>query len=253
MEELTALELYNSLLFSFDRLTCGGVSKYFSDADISLEGGTGGNSYIVDEETIEGARYYIQSIIEDNMFELGIYLPDDFETDVTHYELWVDSYKIGDRTPIDKRIRHLTLSLTGNEKVFIRLYNDEAFVDDCVINATAYQGPLDIRGYTITKEEETKQKVIGSYEVNSKETIGIVEVAVTINAEENIHSYSVQNEDGTNLLSKERIAIHEKFKYLDLLTNDMDNLILCCYDEAGNEKYTAYFNSRKYEIYIIEK
>ena len=252
MEELTALELYNSLLFSFDRLVCGGVSKYFTDTDISLQGGTGGNSYIVDEEVLDGARYYIQSIVEDNMFELGIYLPDDFETDVTHYELWVDSYQIGDRTEIGQTIRHLTLTLTGNEKVFIRLYNDEEFVDDCVIDATAYQGPLDIRGYVITKED-TAREVIGSYEVYRNETMGIVEIGIKIDTTENIHYYSVQSEDGVNLLSKERIHIDEKFKYLDLLSNDMDTLKLRCYDEAGNERYTAYFNSQKYEIYIVEE
>lgn len=253
MEALSALELYDSLLFSFDRLTCGAVSKYFSDSNISLGGGTGGSSYIVDEETIEGAKYYIQSIVEDNMFEVGIYLPDDFETDVTHYELWVDSYQIGERTAIDQTIRHLTLSLTGNEKVYIRLYNDDTFVDDCEIDATAYQGPLDISGYVVTKAEDADRRTIGSYEVKNNEKIGIVEITVTLDNVEGIQYYSIQNEDGTNLLSEEKRMIHEAFKYLDFLSGDMDSLKILCYDEEENEIYTAYFDSQKYEIYVIEE
>ena len=250
MEELSALELYNSLLFNFDRLTCGAVSKYFTNTDNSLTGGTGGNSYIVDEETIEGAEYYIQTIIEDNMFELGIYLPNDFETDITHYELWVDSYQIGERTEITKKIRHLTVSLTGEEKVIIRLYNNTTHVDDCEINPSAYQGPLDITGYIVDKTDSETQKVIGNYEITKKESIGIIEITMQIQSVEGVYFYLIQNEDGTNLLRDEKFSIEEPFKYLDFLANDMNSLVIRCYDQNENEKYMAYFNPLKYEIYI---
>lgn len=253
MEELSALELYDSLLFSFDRLTCGAVSKYFTDTDNSLTGGTGGNSYIVDEESIEGAEYYIQSIVEDNMFELGIYLLDDFETDISHYELWVDGYQIGERTEITKNLRHLALTLEGEEKVFIRLYNEDTFVDDCEINPSAYQGPLNIKGYIVDKADKNEQKVIGEYEVIKKESIGIIEISMDIQSTEGVYFYTVQNKEGKNLLSQEKISIDIPFKYLDFLANDMDLLVIRCYDKNGNETYVAYFNPSKYEIYRMEK
>ena len=252
MEELAALELYNSLLFSFDRLTCGGVSKYFSDADISLSGGSGGNSFIVEEASIEGAKYYIQSVVEDNMFELGIYLPDDFETDITHYELWVDSYQIGERTDIAKRIRHLTLSLTGEEKVFIRLYDGETVVDDCPINPSAYQGPLEISGYVVVEADTNEQRVIGNYQVDRKDAIGIAEITLNMQSTEGVYFYSIQNAEGKNLLAKEKMSINETFRYLDFMADDMESLVIRCYDQEGNEKYSAYFNPLKYEIYVAE-
>ena len=253
VEMLEALETYTSLLYSLDRLTCGGVSTYFKENNIDLEGAAGGNSYIVDEETIEGARYYITSIVEDNMFEFGIYLPEDFETDVTHFELWVDDYVIGEKTPIEKTLRHLTLSLTGKEKVFVRLYNDESVVDDCEIDATAYQGPLNVTGYTIRKTEEALKREVGKYEVKPQNDMGLVEIYLTVDGVEDIHYYAVQNTDGTNLLTPEPRAITDAFVYLDFLSKDMDYLQIQFYDAGRSEKYVAYFNTLNQSIYTIDE
>ena len=253
VEMLEALETYTSLLYSFDRLTCGAVSKYFKDQGIDLSGSEGGNSYIVDEETIDGARYYITSIVEDNMFEFGVYLPEDFETDVTHYELWVDDYIIGEKTEVEQTLRHLTLTLTGKERVFVRLYNDEEFVDDCEIDATAYQGPLNITGYTITKTEEALKREIGSYEMRSLNDMGLVEITLTIDGVEDVHYYAIQNEAGTNLLTPDAKAITDTFVYLDFLSKDMDFLQIQCYDAGKGEKYVAYFNTLNQTIYTIDE
>ena len=253
VEMLEALETYTSLLYSFDRLTCGAVSKYFKDQGIALSGSEGGNSYIVDEETIDGARYYITSIVEDNMFEFGVYLPEDFETEVTHYELWVDDYIIGEKKEVEQTLRHLTLTLTGKERVFVRLYNDEEFVDDCEIDATAYQGPLNITGYTITKTEEALKREIGSYEMRSLNDMGLVEITLTIDGVEDVHYYAIQNEAGTNLLTPDAKAITDTFVYLDFLSKDMDFLQIQCYDAGKGEKYVAYFNTLNQTIYTIDE
>lgn len=253
VEMLEALETYTSLLYSFDRLTCGAVSKYFKDQGINLSGSEGGNSYIVDEETIDGARYYITSIVEDNMFEFGVYLPEDFETDVTHYELWVDDYIIGEKTEVEQTLRHLTLTLTGKERVFVRLYNDEEFVDDCEIDATAYQGPLNITGYTVTKTEEALKREIGSYEMRSLNDMGLVEITLTIDGVEDVHYYAIQNDAGTNLLTPDAKVITDTFVYLDFLSKDMDFLQIQCYDAGKGEKYVAYFNTLNQTIYTIDE
>ena len=79
-----------------------------------------------------------------------------------------------------------------------------------------------------------------------------VEIAMKFQSAESVYSYSIQNQEGTNLLSQERISVNESFKYLDFLANDMNSLVIRCYDQSGNEKYTAYFNPLKYEIYIID-
>ncbi len=253
IEMMEAFETYTSLMNSLDRLTCGGITRYFKDAGISVDGTDGGNSYIVEEDPAEGAKYFIQSIVEDNMFEIGVYLPEGFETDVTHFELWVDDYVIGEKTEVEKRLRHLTLSLTGEERVFLRLYNGEEFVEDCEIDPQAYQGPLDIKGYLIVKAEERKKRTIGSYEMKTLGEMGMVEIELTIDGVEDIHYYTIQNEAGTFFLKGEPTPITSPFLYLDFLSEDMDFLKIQCYDGGKSQKYEAYFDTVEYGIYVIEE
>ena len=254
IEKLEALELYSSLVFSFDRLTCGAVSEYMKTSGISLEGAGGGNSYLVEEEEVEGAKYYIQSIIEDNMFEFGIYIPDDFDLDISHYELWVDDYIVGGRNKLDKTFRHLTLTLTGEERVFVRLYDGEEFVDDCEIDPSAYQGPLTIKDYVITKSEEGKKRVIGGFEIINRNEMGLVEIQLNFDGVEEIQYYSIQNEAGSSLISEERkVPFKDSFTYLEFLQNELENVKILCFGAGENIKYTAYFDTLKYEIYVIEE
>lgn len=253
IEKLEALELYSSLLFSFDRLTCGAVSEYFKASGISLEGVLGGNSYIVEDEEIDGAKYFIQSIVEDNMFEFGIYIPDDLDADVSHYELWVDDYVIGGKNEAGKTFRHLTLSLTGEERVFVRLYNGDEFVDDCEIDPSAYQGPLTIKDYVIERTEEGTKRVIGSYEIVNRDEMGLVEIQLRIDGVEEILSYSIQNEEGNSLISEERkVPVTDSFTYLEFLQTELENVKISCFDQSEAMKYTAYFDTVKYEIYVME-
>ncbi len=253
IEVLEGLELYSSLLFGLDRLTCGGVTRYFKDMGIALDGTSGGISYIVDEETADGARYFIQSIVEDNMFEFGIYLPEDFETDITHYELWCDDYIIGEKKETDKLLRHLTLTLTGDERLFVRLYNDEEFVEDCEIDPYAYQGPLEITGYMVVKTEEAKKRAIGSYEVQKQNERGTVEITLTINGAEEIQFYTLQNEEGKFLLREEQTPITQPFLYLEFLSEDLDFLRIQCYGADGSQKYEAYFDTAEHTVYVVEE
>ena len=254
IELLEALELYGSLLFSYDRLTCGGVSEYLKNSGIALDGAEGGNSYLVEDEEIQGASYYIQSMIEDNMFEFGIHLPEDFDIDISHYELWVDNYIIGEKKEAEKSLRHLTLSLTGEERVFVRLYDGEEFVDDCEIDPAAYQGELEITNYVVKKSEESKRRVIGSFEIANKDEMGLVEILLKIDGVEEIAFYTIRNESGKSLISEDRIvAIENSFTYLAFLQKELENLKIQCYDKAKSEKYTAYFDSLTYEIYVLEE
>lgn len=254
IEKLEALELYSSLLYNMDRLTCGGITEYLKTTENTLEGAEGGSSYLVDEEDEEGAKYYIQSVVEDNMFEFGIYLPTDFETDISHYELWVDDYVVGGKQEADKTFRHLTLSLTGDERVFVRLYDGEEFVDDCEIDPSAYQGPLEITTYAVKKAEDAKQRVIGSYEVTKNENTGMMEITLNPNGVEDIHYYAIQSEEGNYLVSEEKkTAVADSFTYMSFAAGDLDTLKILCFDKEKGEKYTAYFDTETYEIYVLEE
>ena len=254
MEQLAALEFYSSLLFSFDKLTCGAVSEYFKNSGISMNGTEGGNSYLVDEEEIQGAKYFISSIIEDNMFEFGIYIPDDFDLDISHYELWVDDYVVGEKQEADKTFRHLTLALTGEERVFVRLYDGEEFVDDCEIDPSAYQGELQIKDYVVKKTDEAKRRVIGSFTILNKEETGLIEINLKIDGVEGVYYYSIQNEAGTSLISEEKkVSVADSFTYLKFLQPELENMKIQCYGREKALKYEAYFDNLRYEIYILEK
>ena len=130
-------------MYSFDRLTCGALSAYFKGEGISMSAAEGGQSYIVEDEG-DGVYYYIHSMVENNVFELGLSVPDDFDTSITDYELWIDGTQIGERTEIEKVIRHLALDIENVQRVFIRLYDGDTFVDDCDIDPSIYSEKLTI-------------------------------------------------------------------------------------------------------------
>jgi hypothetical protein len=114
------------------------------------------------------------------MFEFGIYIPEDFETDITHYELWADGYQIGERTSVDKTIRHLMISAKDVEKFVVRVYDGETFVDDCKIDTQVYQGELKIiTGYTIS--DNKSEQIIGSYTVSQTGNDTMVSINLNIN------------------------------------------------------------------------
>lgn len=247
VEELNALQLYTKLLYSYDRLTCGFVSDYFSGQDIELEGTQGGTSYIIDEES-DVAMYYINSIIEDNMFEFGIYIPDDFKTEITHYELWADDYQIGEKTEVNKRIRHLMITIDNVEEFCVRVFTEDEFVDECVIDTQVYQGELKIiTGYTV-KEEENKTP-IGTYDIKVIESTSMSDISLQLNAEEGIEYYTLANNEGKNILTDKPIKVTESFEYLYFIAVKMENVVLKCYDKEQKYMYDAYFEPTDFSIY----
>ena len=239
MEELDALSLYSQTLYSFDRLTCGAVSSLLSGTNADLEAAQGGESYIVEEEGADGVYYYIHSLVEGNLFELGLSVPDDYEVTITEYELWVNGQQIGSRTSVDKTLRHLALDLENVEQVFIRLYGDGEFIDDCDIDPSVYSGMLSITtGYQIEKDEDTQ---VATYEIDRLNTSGLVEVTITPEADEEIAYYSVHTPEGSALLGDEPTAIGKTFRYLQAAENSLEELTVRFYDEQENLMYEASF------------
>ena len=109
-ETLDLLAEYTQLLYSYDRLTCGGITAYLEGTDVDMKAAQGGNSFIAKE--LEGkAYYYINYRVEDNIFVMGVSIPDNYSLDITDYALYVNDMQIGDVTPIDEELEHLALDL----------------------------------------------------------------------------------------------------------------------------------------------
>lgn len=248
LEELEALAAYSTLLYSYDRLTCGAVTEYLRGAEIDISSGEGGVSYIADAETVEGAVYYIRSLVEDNMFEFGIYIPEGFEVEITGYELWVNGTQVGERTELKKTIRHLALALDEVDDAFVRLYNGTEFVDDCPIDAESYQGDLVItEGYLIRKSEE--RRVIGTFGSRVTEETSLAEISLQIEEGEGVTAYAIQNADGKFLFSEDPVAVAEPFRYLSFLSGNLDGLVVKCYGSEEEFLFDAYFDMAGNTLY----
>lgn len=145
MDTLDALAASSELIYSFDRLTCGGITKYREGELTGSEAAFGGDSFLTEEPDGEAA-YYIRTKAEDNLFLFGIIIPDDYGLDVTGFELWVNGTRIGERTAADSELKHLTLTLDGIDQAVVRLYSGDDLLAECGVDPLVSSGKLDITG-----------------------------------------------------------------------------------------------------------
>ncbi|WP_196804912.1 TolC family protein [Butyrivibrio sp. AE3009] len=227
---LDAMKLYATTLYSFDRLTCGGISALMKGTDEDLQTAVVGESY-VEKEVSEGAYYTLRPIIQEQEFELSLRIPDDFEISITHYELWVDNIQVGGRTPVDKKLRHLMITADGVDEAKIRLLDNGKFVDDCKIDPSEESGRLEItKGFVVKKEEIPE---LGTFTVDANETTGIVELKFEMKNEK-IRKFKVLTQDGKPLGGDVQIDIDKPLKYISVLTQSLSELKVEFYGEDGN-------------------
>ncbi len=238
---LDAMKLYTTTLYSFDRLTCGGISAILSGTDADMHTAVVGESYI-EENIADGAYYTLESIVQGTEFELTLHIPDDFEVDITDYELWVNGVQVGERTNVAKKLRHLALSFDTVSEAIIRVYNGDEFVHDVTIDPTVESGPLPIRSGFEIKRDLPGQ--IGTYLVERNETTGLVELSFEMNSEaSDVTSFKVKTEDGKVLGKDEATDIEKSLKYVEILTQSLDELIIEFYDESESLVETARFDT----------
>ena len=254
ISELEALELYTTLLYSFDRLTCGAVTELLNGEEISLEQGSQGESFVADKTK---PSYYITTLAEDNLFELGIYLPEESDIQITHFELWVDNVQIGERTEIDAVIRHLELDLSQTDKTVIRLYNEDEFVADCEIDPDEYQGSLNLPDDTTGKtdsvdktdsaEPETKQ-LLGTYKYSRNKKTGLITFDIQPQEGLNIEKFRLLDAQGKAIYSDTPAEVGKGITYLAVLGNDLENVRAELYDKDGNKLYTARLDTKSGKV-----
>lgn len=237
----SALADYTKALYSFDRLTCGGVSVLLEDAGADLKAGGEGNSY-VEAEYEGGAYYYMESIIAQEQFRLSVYIPDDFSVEVTHFELWCDGKQIGERTETDKSLRHLALTTESIEKAFIRFYNDTEFVDDCEIDPSQQSGELQIvTQYTAAGGSVDRE--LGEYSLTVNATTGIATVQLTPQKDREIAYYRISTSGGVYLTGDSYYSVEKSFRYLSLMENGIADLNIEFYDASKNKIFEGYFET----------
>ena len=240
-----------------NRLTCGALNHLLSGSTIQTESGS--RVAVADEaeeipeevediapqlavaKEMDGASYYIIPKYENLTFEVGIYIPDDFEVSVTEFELWCDNIQIGDRTPVGKNIRHLMTATTNVKEVKIRLIDNGSFVADCVIDASVYQGPLEITNYS--KDDSNKDR-IAAYELD--ENTYTVNVTLTVipdtDTPENISYFVLYDKYGTAIGSEQLREVNKGIRYLGVLSDSLDSVTIKLYDAEQNYLYDGTFD-----------
>ena len=236
---LDAQASYSELIYSFDRLTCGAISDYLNNMSSLLASASGGESYIVANEG-DGVYYYIHSLVVDNMFEFGLTVSEDADVDVESYELWIDGIQVGERTGLEYPIRHLALDIREVDRVFVRLYSESEFIDDCDIDTTIYSGKLDItKDYDVEMIEET---LVATY-TTSTDGKGLFLLNIKPEPSEDIAFFSIRNKDGKALLNGEKMPINDTFRYLTILDSSLEDMTICFYGSGDSMLYEAEFST----------
>lgn len=248
---MDSLASYSELLYAFDRLTCGGITTYLRGESLEVDAFLGGDSFLEEEKT-EGARYSIQTKVEDNMFVFGISIPEDFSIEITDYELWVDGIKIGERMAADDQIRHLALSLENPQKVVVHLFQGETLVDKVEIDSQVFQGELEIRGgYRTVRQEQEKKVAEYSYELDSR--LGMAELRLVPQPGEGIAYYQVTEVKGRSLYQDRQVPIEEPFRYLSVMTGDLSQIRIIFYDKQGQELYQGRLDQQTGNVMVLQE
>ncbi|KMZ53584.1 TolC family protein [Dorea sp. D27] len=248
---LDSLANYSSQLYSFDRLTCKGVTKYLEKGSLSVNVSEGGDSYLVQDEG-EGAYYTLESRIEDNIFLFSVHIPEGFQIKATSYELWADGIQIGERTDAGEPLKHLALTLDDVQSAAIRFYDNEKFVDECEIDPMVTRGPLDIKG-EYKAEAKKKSKKVADYTYTYRASTGTAEFEFTPVTGEGIAYYQMADKDGQAIYDKALVRADEPFRYLALAARDQKNLRIKFFDADKEILYVGALQPDTLEVTVQEE
>ena len=242
LDALDALAEYNQLLFHFDYLTCGAVQKYMKGESLLLDSQSGGDSFAAFSDT-EKPYYYIYEDIDNMLFVFGLNIPENFEPEITHYELWYENTKIGVKMEADSQLRHLALDYGGTSMLTLRLYDADKFVDETRIDANIPRDILQLKG-NIQKPPEVKRQ-IGSYRLETTRFGSFPASVLTLEMNPGIGAvyYSLSVPEGTKLFTEKRIPIEESFTYLTALSSSLNTLECTLYDKNYEVLYHASFDT----------
>lgn len=244
-DALDALGEYNKMLSEYDRLTCGAITKYLTNAGMGLDTGEGGDAFAV-LDPISDPYYYIYTSVADLTFYIGVSIPDGYEPAVDSFEVWYEGTQIGSRTPVGEELRHLTIDYGGSSMLTIRLYNGEEYVTECEVDASVPRDVLDLNTQPV---EEATERVIGTYQVKTavQQNVSLSTLTLSVDAAEGASTYTLTyGEQG--IYTTDPISIDEPFTYLTLLISSLEDVTVQLYDSGGNPLTQARFDVELQQI-----
>ncbi len=262
----SALSEFSQNLYSFDRTTCGGLSKFFEGtAQQSSE------AIMLTPIIRTGCIYTLRPIIDSEEFLLSVDVPDDFYAtsgvNITHFQLVCDGNIIGptskdsngntvyEKTPVGKTLRHLMLSTKDLGECAIRVFEGETFIDEVRIEPTVFSGPLNIKvGY----EDGLNLHTLGTYDASDDVATDMLVLTLNLDQEQvraeyesgqNAAYYRLCVAEDTYILSDRMIPVDRQFTYMSFLKSDLSNVYLELFDENGEKIGDAKFDTTRKEIY----
>ncbi|WP_409966942.1 TolC family protein [Bengtsoniella intestinalis] len=251
--QVEALATYNELLYDYDLLTCGAVSKYFSGESLSLDGDGSGESVTILDVTSD-PYYYITNTVLDLMFHVGVVIPDGLDPTVTYFEVWCEDYQIGSRVSVDEVVSHLATDYGGTNLLTLRFYDGDTYVGECEIDASVAYGALDFGTVEVAAEVLPLGSYAGStqnYGMVSTSTLSITTAVSTSNAMGDATSYMVFYQ-GQAVGSDTAIAIADNLSYLSVLLVSLDDATIVFYDSSGTPVEKGYFDTATASIWPVE-
>jgi hypothetical protein len=220
-EYLEALATYNQLITDFDRLTCGGVSKYLTGSSAELQTGGGALSFPTEDGQV---WYYLyqDAGTGDLTFSFGLDIPEDFEPAITHYELVYEGTSITNGPKkADTVFRHLLLDYGDSNMLTVRLSGDSGFIADCEIDCQVSRGPLPIENETGVTVE-AGDEIVGSYKIITGNTgnINTAKIEIIFLSTAEVASYRLKFGD-VYVGSGEPVPADTAFEWLGLITTDL--------------------------------
>ncbi len=244
-DALDALGDYNKMLSEYDRLTCGAITKYLTNAGVGLDVGEGGDAFAV-LDPINDPYYYIYTSVADLTFYIGVSIPEGFEPAIDSFEIWYDGTQIGSRTAVGEELRHLTIDYGGTSMLTIRLYNGDEYVTECEVDASV---PRDVLDLSTEPAEEATERVIGTYQVKTtvQSDVSVSQLTLSVDTAEGASSYALSYGD-QGVYTTDPISIDEPFTYLTLLISSLEDVTIQLYDSGGNYLTDARFDIELQQI-----
>ncbi|MBQ7506481.1 MAG: TolC family protein [Lachnospiraceae bacterium] len=240
---------YTECLYNFERLTCGGLSQYFTGGSVDAGDAAKNAAQGLVPIFAEGPRYSIKYMVDDEAFFLYVDVPDNYEPHITHFALICDKIQIGQKTDVKDGLKHLTLAKNEIEKCIVRLYNGDEVVGDCEIDPTVSSGPLNLGvGF---EEDTTEWVTIGTYELEDLMSTDMTRITLKPDGTQELYYYNVLTGDnGKYVFTDELMKVEDPFDYVAISDTDLTNLKIRFFDAGEEPVYDAILETSKQELKV---
>lgn len=257
--EFDDLISYNQQLIAFNKLTCGSVDALRKNVDIFLESVASGDSVAETEELMEDNNsiiYYINNVVDQKRVIFGLHVPQKYKDVITHYEILTpERVTVANKTEIGKDVSILPIEYRGTSDLFVRLYNNDDFVDEATFDAMYSRGKLQIKEVAeksvVQKDEVPSQKTLGTYNIIEVAGNSVKKIRFDIAKTNGVSFYKIVDNSQGEIGAKDKFyAITDAFSYLGFALNDLSQVKINLYDANHNLKFVAGFDTLKKEIVV---